>query len=392
MQVSEAYHAPDLTPLSPHLFHPPLPTQSAPTLTTDHIPAQPTPTSTTDPTHITPSTQTPTTRRRATYRRVRGCRIQSSSTLLLPGRRTRAAYEDTPTSSPDHSPLCQRLRRATESYSAEESESDPTEESYPTEESDPDEEPEEEPLPAEHTSDAQIQDTSMDVDTPLRLGQRAAILRTGEEDLDAVPTTFEIGQSSRDVYHGDDGGVTWRDLECVFSTIPRVESPVDTPSYVPPSPSIQVSTPQAASPPEEGEVTGMEQIFILLGSQATLLDEHTQQLERLGVLDDRTGMLDRELEGMRRRIGDMQRELRSVWDTAWGQWQRMHEMEFQIGSLTRAGQEDRYEILSARGRIASLETRLEAQLAVNQEFSRRLERFEATQEEILEGLGSLSLE
>ncbi|PWA98550.1 hypothetical protein CTI12_AA018790 [Artemisia annua] len=366
MQVLEAYHAPDPDTTEPTPA-PPLPTQSAPTLTTDHIPAQPTPTSTTDPTHITPSTQIPTTRRRATYRSVRGRRIQSSSTLLSPGRRTQAAYEGTPTSSPDHSPLCQRLRRATESYSAEESESDPAEESDPTEESDPDEDPEKEPLPVEHTTDAQIQDTSMDVDTPLGLGQRAAMLRTGEEDLDVAPSTFEIGQSSRGAYRGDDEGVTWRDIECV-------------------------STPQAASPPEEGEVTGMEQIFILLGSQATLLDEHTQQLERLGVLDDRTGMLDRELEGMRRRIGDMQRELRSVWDTAWGQWQRMHEMEFQIGSLTRAGQEDRYEILSARGRIASLETRLEAQLAVNQEFSRRLERFEATQEEILEGLGSLSLE
>ena len=95
---------------------------------------------------------------------------------------------------------------------------------------------------------------------------------------------------------------------------------------------------------------------------------------------------------MRRRMGDVQRELRLVWNTTWDQWQKMHGMEFHIGMLTREGQEDCCEILAAKSCITSLETRLEAQQAVNQELRECLEKFEETQEEIVHKLASLDLD
>ena len=154
----------------------------------------------------------------------------------MPRRRTQAAYESasTPPHSrippPDRTPLRQRLRRADDSYSAEE-ETEPEE--------DPEEEPKEEvPSTFESSRDAQIQGVDTDVDVPLGLGQRAAMLRAREEDLDVVPATFEIGQSSRGAHQEEINGEIWRDIECVVSAAPRVASPEYTPyspSFVPPS-------------------------------------------------------------------------------------------------------------------------------------------------------------
>ena len=427
--ILQDFHAsdPDITESVPA---PSFPTQPASTTITDHAPTQPT-------TDITTTqsihTQNPTIRRRASYRRVRGRNIHLTSALSsVPRRRTRSSYEHTPTSPLPHSPPHQRLRRAIET----DSEEDPEEEPLPAEVT-PDETTPVEHI-TEHTGtdgsmrpleiiledvpitcemgqssrDAQIQGGDTDDDIPSGLGQGAVTLHTLEKGLGVVPSTFEIGQGSRRVHEEEINGEIWRDVECVFSAAPRAVSPDYTPSspsFVPPSPSVQVSTPPVASPVEDGEVTGLEQIFVLLGSHESLLEEHTEQLDRLGRLDDSTGMLGGELEGMRHCVGMMRSELTSVWDTAWRQWHQMHDMESQIARLTRAGQEDRYEILAARRRIsdleftkdlvhaqeqriASLENRLGAHLTIIQDSSRRLEQLENTQAELVLGMERLRVE
>ncbi|PWA89405.1 hypothetical protein CTI12_AA111630 [Artemisia annua] len=132
-----------------------------------------------------------------------------------------------PNSSPTHSPPRQRLGRTTESYS-EESEEDPKEESDPEEELDPDEEPEEEPLPAELTPDAQIQGVGMDVDVPQ------------VESPDYTPTT--------------------------------------PPFVVPPSPvALQPVSPHT----EDEDLTDGERIILQLEMHESVLDDHTDRLERL---------------------------------------------------------------------------------------------------------------
>lgn len=426
---------PDITESVPA---PSFPTQPTSTTITDHASTQPTLTPTTDITttqsiHVSSHTQNPTIRRRASYRRVRGRNIHLTSALSsVPRRRTRSSYEHTPTSPLPHSPPHQRLRRAIET----DSEEDPEEEPLPAEVT-PDETAPVEHI-TEHTGtdgsmrpleiiledvpitcetgqssrDAQIQGGAIDDDIPSGLGQGAVTLHTLEKGLGVDPSTFEIEQGSRRVYEEEINGEIWRDVECVFSAAPRAVSPDYTPSspsFVPPSPSVPVSTPPVASPVEDGEVTGLEQIFVLLGSHESLLEEHTEQLDRFGRLDDSTGMLGGELEGMRHCVGMMRSELTSVWDIAWRQWHQMHDMESQIARLTRAGQEDRYEILAARRRISdleftkdlvhaqeqritSLETRLGAHLTIIQDSSRRLEQLENTQAELVLGMELLRVE
>ena len=388
MRVLEAYHAPDpdSTPTSP-------------------LPSQPTPTPTTDPTiqptHDIPSTQAPTTRRRVSYRRVRGRRLQLSSILSSPPREARSTYTgtstlpspDSPIPSPSHSPPRQRLRRATESYS---------------DESDPDEEPEEEPQPAEHitsgTGDmrlpvvvledvqregkqvveeapstyetgqssryAQIMGEDSDDDVPLGLGLRAATLRAREAGMDIFPPTFEVGQSSRGAHQEESDSEIWRDIECMVSTAPRIASPEyvpSTPPFVPsPYPSPPASPPPAVSSPEEGEVQGMEHVLIQLGAHAQLLDVHSDQLERLGGLEEEIGRLGRGFARMHLRLDDVGRDQARAWDSDWASWHRVHGLEFAVAEVTRAEQQDRFEVVAARSRIAQLEStvgRLESTVA-----------------------------
>ena len=366
-----------------------------------------------------------------------------------PPKRTRAVYMGTsttplslsPASSPTHSPLRQRLRRTTESYSEESEEDpeeesdpkgeldpdeDPEEESDPKEESDPDEDPEEEPLPTEHA----LVET-----TPVEHAQGGACLqREGKQSIEEVQGTFETGQSSRaaqiqggdtDVPMGlglraamiqaregqqDTDEEIWKDIECVQSIPPRAVSSdyvPSSPSFIPPSPAEphsplpdipdsplpntpdspmtdipdDVSTPnppdydvstldsiwtrlyQQASVLDDhtDQLEGLqparfEQVFMQLANHASLLDVHTDQLERLGRLDVRTDRHDRELTDVRRQMMDIGRDQDRAWDAEWTTWHRMHEMESVIAGVTRAEQEDRWEVLVSRRRIAQLES------------------------------------
>ena len=388
MRVLRAFNAPDPDTVEP--------------VSTSSLPIQPTSTPIAD----TTTTQTIPTRRTARIR-VPGRRIRYSDLPSSPPKRTRAVYMGTsttplslsPASSPTHSPLRQRLRRATESYSEEsDPDEDPEEESDPKEESDPEEDPEEEPLPTEHA----LVET-----TPVEHAQGGACLqREGKQSIEEVQGTFETGQSSRaaqiqggdtDVPMGlglraamilareeqqDTDEEIWKDIECVQSIPPRAVSPdygPSSPSFIPPSPAEphsplpdipdsplpntpdsplpdipdDVSTP---NPPDHDGITTTEQVFIQLANHASLLDVHTDQLERLGRLDVRTDRHDRELTVVRRQMMDIGRDQDRAWDAEWTAWHRMHEMESVIAGVTRVEQEDRWEVLASRRRIAQLES------------------------------------
>ena len=217
---------------------------------------------------------------------------------------------------------------------------------------------------------AQILGEDSDDDVPLGLGLRAATLRAREAGMDIFPPTFEVGQSSRGAHQEEGDSEIWRDIECMVSTAPRIASPEyepPTPPFVPsPSPSPPASPPPVVTPPEEGEVQGMEHVLIQLGAHAQLLDVHSDQLERLGGLEEEIGRLGRGFARMHLRLDDVGRDQARAWDSDWASWHRVHGLEFAVAEVTRAEQQDRFEVVAARSRIAQLEStvgRLESTVA-----------------------------
>ncbi|PWA51870.1 hypothetical protein CTI12_AA458700 [Artemisia annua] len=251
---------------------------------------------------------------------------------------------------------------------------------------------------------AQIQGT----DAPLGLGQRAAMIRAREESLDGIPTTFEIGQSSRGAYQEENDGVIWRDIECVFSTAPRVESPDYTPStppfVIPPSPvALQPVTPHT----EEEDLTDGERVILQLETHESLLDVHTDQLERLqgqeqrvetvhraaGVLLESVALIRQDVYGLRARVdgmgGNFGRELRDLDARIRSQGRGVTGLHGRVEDMDRTLWIARDSARTHWQRTTTLESMMAAEMRYARESRRRIEELEATQHEIIASIERL---
>ena len=91
-------------------------------------------------------------------------------------------------------------------------------------------------------------------------------------------------------------------------------------------------------------------------AHANLLDVHTDHLESLGSLDEETHRLGRGFARVHHRLDDIGRDQDRAWDAEWTTWYKMHDMESVIAGVMSSEQEDRFEVVAWRRRIAQLES------------------------------------
>ena len=301
MRVLRAYNAP-----CPETIEP-APTSS--------LPVQPIPTpadDTTTTTQSTPPHPTPATHR-TTRIRIPVHYFKYSDLPAASPKRSNSIYRDTsttpqsvsPASSPDRSPLRQRLKRTDDSYLEDEEEESERE---PEEESEPEGDPEEEPLP-------------IDIVPECTCGQRE-----GKQVLEEVQGAFEIGQTSRDAQIREDDpeapiglsmrvatlgareehedmrrrieetdGMVWKDIGDVSGD--------DIPDSPTPDIPDDISTPNSP----DYNVNAHDSVWTILYQHASLLDTHTDQLK--GLQPSRFEQYDRNLDTLFRRADAERREV-----------------------------------------------------------------------------------
>ncbi|GKC62049.1 hypothetical protein Tco_1089647 [Tanacetum coccineum] len=203
----------------------------------------------------------------------------------------------------------------------------------------PEEDPDEEPAPAENPTTY----------APLGLGQRAAMLRQREFAADGIPSTFEIGQSSRAVQLHEPNGIRWIDIECNIQPTVSIGSP--TPSLVPNSPAAPAApTPDVPTEAEDedDDDDAIEQIRARLEMHASVIDLHNDQLDDLAL--SRIDEYERDVSRLNTRTGNMVRDLTTIKD------RRLHHedcMEIQslkrhVADLERAEKERRRQMAPKR--------------------------------------------
>ncbi|GJR85861.1 hypothetical protein Tco_0209872 [Tanacetum coccineum] len=226
-------------------------------------------------------------------------------------------------------------------------------------EEDPEEDPDEEPASAENPT----------INIPLGLGQRAAVLRQREFAADGIPSTFEIGQSSRTVQLHEPDGIRWRDIECNIR--PTISTGSPTPSLVPNSPAAPAAPapdiPTEAEDEDDDDNDAIEQIRARLEMHASAIDLHIDQLNDLvpshfdeyerdvNRLNTRTGNMVRDLTTIQGRVYELQRDSMMARDAYQAIWQRLSALEVQNVTLQKLHQEDRMEIQSLKRHIVDLE-------------------------------------
>ena len=301
-----------------------------------------------------------------------------------------------PVSSPDHSPPRQRLRRTIDTDEDEDPEEDPV----------PIEPMMVDTLPVEHT----LGDIGLDSDTGMQVElEPVRMPREGKGIMEDVQGIFEVGQSSRDAEMQGTYDIPWIDIACDTSVGVQIATPDYTPSspsfVPPPSPDISpfpspilspfpspVAFPHPPASPQDEEPTEIQRIWNLLHQLASLLDVHTDQLERLGSpahATDRIADLDRaywrlfeEIFGDRRHLVGLTarfealerahcRELRDLTVRVSGLGQGQTRL-FRGLRRTRGIERDRSQRLMAAERMIGALTR------ENESLRRRVDQTEAT--------------
>ncbi|GJW78246.1 hypothetical protein Tco_0139928 [Tanacetum coccineum] len=198
----------------------------------------------------------------------------------------------------------------------------------------PEEDPDEEPAPAENPT----------TDAPLGLGQRAAMLRQREFAADGIPSTFEIGQSSRAVQLHE----------------PNVPNSPAAPAA--PTPDVPTEAED-----EDDDDDAIEQIRARLEMHASVIDLHNDQLDDLALsrideyerdvsrLNTRTGNMVRDLTTIKDRVYELQGDSMMARDAHQSIWQRLSTLEVQNVTLQRLHHEDCMEIQSLKRHVADLE-------------------------------------